>query len=162
MPRKEHIGSRFEDEGVPDLQDGTPEQQWMRDPQEAPLPGDMPLAVDDWGTTAAEQRGNEPLDRRLSREEPEVGAEQPDRAGDQEPIWAREGDEPTNLYNPTGEHAGRLIAPDEGAHPTTEADLIAAEQETDSGGYTAEEGAMRIEPEDRPVEGPGWDGPADG
>src|SRR5690606_22231423 len=41
--------SRFEDEGIPDLQNGTPEQQWAEDPQEAPLPADYPVGVDEYG-----------------------------------------------------------------------------------------------------------------
>lgn len=48
-------GSRFEDAGIPDLQDGTPEQQEAEDPEELPLPGDAPNASVDWGTTAEEQ-----------------------------------------------------------------------------------------------------------
>src|SRR5689334_15701412 len=43
-----------------------------RDP--APLPPDRedgPLGLDEFGTTAEEQRRGEPLDRRLDREEPE-------------------------------------------------------------------------------------------
>ncbi|MFD2357722.1 hypothetical protein ACFSTC_63245 [Nonomuraea ferruginea] len=54
--------SRFEDEGIPDLQDGTPEQQWAEDPQEAPLPADHPTAVGDFGTTVDEQIRGEPLE----------------------------------------------------------------------------------------------------
>jgi hypothetical protein len=63
--------SEFEDEGIPDLQAGTPEQQWAEDPQQAPLPADDPQAVDDFGTTAEEQAQGEPLDLRMSREVPE-------------------------------------------------------------------------------------------
>ena len=52
--------SPFEDEGIPDLQDGTPQQQWAGDPQEAPLPGeDGYTAAADFGTTASEQREGE-------------------------------------------------------------------------------------------------------
>lgn len=84
--------SEFEDEGIPDLQDGTPEQEWAVDPQRAPLPADRPTAVDDFGTTVEEQIEGEPLDLRVDREVPE-------------------------------------------------------ESGPDSGGYTAEEAAMRVEPE---------------
>jgi hypothetical protein len=113
-----------EDEGIPDLQDGTPEQYWTEDPQEAALPGDEPVALDDYGTTAEEIREGEPLDDRLRREEPE-GA--PDRGSD---------------------HAGRLVAPDEGAHPDTEPDAVGDEFGEDGGGYTAEESAMRVDEEE--------------
>jgi len=54
--------SPFEDEGIPDLQDGTPQQQWAEDPQQAPLPGeDGFAAAADYGTTANEQREGEGL-----------------------------------------------------------------------------------------------------
>lgn len=70
-PHRHDPGSRFEDAGVPDLQDGTPEQQAAEDPQESPLPGEAPNASVDWGTTAEEQLQGEPHDLRLSREEPD-------------------------------------------------------------------------------------------
>jgi hypothetical protein len=124
--RGRDIPSRFEDEGIPDLQEGTPEQQWSRDPQEAPLPGREPAAVLDHGTTAEEQREGEPLDLRLSREEPDVGA-----GGDAEAA----GD------------VGRLVAPDEGARADDEKDEIATDVGPDFGGFTAEEAAMHIEPD---------------
>ncbi|MEV4800575.1 DUF5709 domain-containing protein [Nonomuraea sp. NPDC049421] len=63
--------SRFEDEGIPDLQDGTPQQQWAVDPQEAPLPADEPVAVEEFGTTDDEQIQGESLSGRLDREMPE-------------------------------------------------------------------------------------------
>jgi hypothetical protein len=124
--RGRDIPSRFEDEGIPDLQEGTPEQQWSRDPQEAPLPGREPAAVLDHGTTAEEQREGEPLDLRLSREEPDV-----DAGGDAEAA----GD------------VGRLVAPDEGARADDEKDEVATDVGPDFGGFTAEEAAMHIEPD---------------
>jgi len=108
--------SRFEDEGIPDLQDGTPQQQWAEDPQEMPLPGEEPVAVDRYGTTAGEQAAGEPMDYKLAREQPE------------------------------SQTAGRIVEEDEGAHPDTEEDAVARDVGPDSGGYTAEEDAMRIEP----------------
>jgi hypothetical protein len=114
-----------EDEGIPDLQDGTPEQYWAEDPQEAALPGDEPVAVDDFGTTAEEMREGEPLDERLRREEPE------------RPVPEAEPAAP----------AGRIVEEDEGARPDTEPDAVARDAGGDGGGYTAEERAMRIEEE---------------
>jgi hypothetical protein len=43
--------------------------------------------------------------------------------------------------------SGRLVAPDEGAHPVTEPDEVAQEVGPDFGGYSAEEAAMRVDPE---------------
>jgi hypothetical protein len=116
---------RPEDEGIPDLQDGTPEQYWAEDPQEAAIPGDRPMAMDQFGTTEEETRQGEPLDARLRREEP-----------DGPPIR----DEPLRP-------AGRIVEEDEGAHPDTESDAVATEVGDDGGGYSAEERAMRIEDE---------------
>ncbi|GAA2406161.1 hypothetical protein GCM10010420_37580 [Streptomyces glaucosporus] len=65
-------GGNPEDEGIPDLQNGTPEQQWMNDPQQMPVPGERAVAADRWGTTYAEQVEGESLDQRLAQEEPEV------------------------------------------------------------------------------------------
>jgi hypothetical protein len=205
--------SRFEDEGIPDLQDGTPEQQWAVDPQEAPLPADHPVAVDDFGTTVEEQIEGEPLGARLGREEPEAepvfGAGGPNDPGESvrapgepaegtaadlegtagpgaaeagsggvdprtgEPILSEDSglgvgsdldtgfqpdadvdspspahpEEPSGLVWDEPRPAGRLVAPDEGAHPDAEPDEVAREVGPDFGGYTAEEAAMRVEPE---------------
>lgn len=179
--------SEFEDEGIPDLQDGTPEQEWAVDPQRAPLPADRPTAVDDFGTTDEEQIEGEPLDSRVDRELPEdqamLGGDgqpvvrparlgRPDRANDPDgltqdgglgmgadldtryeadtgepPDWEAQPEEPSGQVWDDPRPAGRLVAPDEGAHPDSEPDAIADEAGPDSGGYTAEEAAMRVEPE---------------
>jgi hypothetical protein len=120
--------SEFEDEGIPDLQDGYPQQQWAQDPQQAPLPGDDPVAVDDHGTTVAEQRAGEPLDDRLRREEPDPALDL-DRAGD----------------NGTSAQAGRLVEEDEGVREDTEKDAVADDVGDDTGGFTEEEQAMRLD-----------------
>jgi hypothetical protein len=94
-------------------------------------------ATHDVGPTAAEQRAGETIEQRLAQEEPEPGlpaaaaAEQweVDLAGDQ--------------------RAGRLVAPDEGAHPDTEKDLVALDVGIDGGAASAEEAAMHVIPEDR-------------
>jgi hypothetical protein len=130
MQQEDETGSRFEEEGIPDLQDGTPAQQQASDPQEMPLPGDRPVAVDDYGTTAEEQFRGESLDGRLGREEPDVGAGAPP---------------PEDSTRPTLDHAGRLVAPDAGAHPDDEPDAVADDLGADGGGYTAEERAMHVE-----------------
>ncbi|MBB2912486.1 hypothetical protein FHS43_003769 [Streptosporangium becharense] len=190
--------SRFEDEGIPDLQDGTPQQQWAVDPQEAPLPADRPVAMDDFGTTVDEQIQGESLEGRLSREIPEeqpvFGADADGTAGpatgsdagageerdldpeipggldprvdaesglgvgsdldtdyqpddDVDADWSAQPEEPSGAVWDEPRRAGRLVDPDEGARPDTEADLVAEEVGPDAGGYTAEEAAMRVEPE---------------
>src|SRR4051794_28364238 len=108
MERRDYDpGSRFEDEGIPDLQDGTPEQQRAVDPQELPLPGDEPVAVDEYGTTADEQASGEPLDVRLAREEPEEAVD-PIQPRDPDESWDAAGDAAGT--DPMG--VGRLVAAD--------------------------------------------------
>ncbi|HEU5160141.1 MAG TPA: DUF5709 domain-containing protein [Streptosporangiaceae bacterium] len=124
--------SSLEDEGIPDMQDGTPQQQWANDPQQAPVPGDEPMAVDDYGTTAEEQHESEPLDQRLAREEPEPA--EPGAPG--EPVSAG-GDERAGPF--------RIVEPDEGAAPDTEKEMIADDVGPDPGGYSPEERAVRID-----------------
>ncbi|TQS19519.1 DUF5709 domain-containing protein [Microbispora hainanensis] len=88
--------SRFEDEGIPDLQEGTPGQQWAEDPQEMPLPGDRPLGLDEYGTTPDEMREGEPMGGRLSREVPDVDARygtEPGTAGGRREEKAGEADD---------------------------------------------------------------------
>ena len=129
--------SSLEDEGIPDLQDGTPQQQWASDPQEHPVPGDEPAAVEDYGTTADEQRRPEPLDGRLAREEAEAAAESEQAAETAETAVTKE-TEPGPV---------RVIEPDQGAAPDTEKDMIADDVGPDAGGYGPEESAVRIEEE---------------
>ncbi len=126
--------SSLEDEGIPDLQDGTPQQQWASDPQQQPVPGDEPMAVDEYGTTAEEQREPESLDGRLAREEADAA----------EPAEATQAAAPGEVAEP----AVRVVEPDEGGAPDTEKDMIADDVGPDAGGYSAEERAMHVEPDE--------------
>jgi hypothetical protein len=74
--------SPLEDEGIPDLQEGTPQQQWSSDPQRDPIPGDSPVALDDYGTTQSEQAAGESWDRYLARERPDPIVREAARADD--------------------------------------------------------------------------------
>jgi hypothetical protein len=196
--------SLLEDEGIPDLEKGTPQQQWAVDPQLAPVPGDSPTGLDEYGTTASEQAAGESLDRQLARERPDPimreqaradeslaaraedeAAQQPDigigrgplsESGEsavldapvgpvttEDSLWSDDtgfypGDDtgygnPPQPEEPIGRvwddprPSGRLVAPDEGAHPATEPDEVAQEVGPDFGGYSAEETAMRVDPE---------------
>lgn len=180
--------SRLEDAGIPDLQDGTPQQQWAVDPQEAPLPGDVPVGLDEYGTTADEQFYGEPLEIRVSREIPEeqalfggetdLGARSEEEIGTDltgperpaesienglgvgsdldtdyqpdagpEPGWEAQPEEPSGAVWDEPRRAGCLVEPDEGVREDTEPDAVGREVGPDMGGYTAEEAAMRVEPE---------------
>ena len=133
--------SEAEAEGIPDPGFSDPSQIIAGD-TEATIepPHDTAIAVDEWGTTAAEQAEGEPLDARLAREEDDVLA-----AVDQPADEDRGADTPFDER--AGQGVGRLVETDEGARTDTEADLVAGDVGTDLGGYSAEESAMHLEPE---------------
>ena len=133
--------SEAEAEGIPDPGFADPGRLVAGD-TEATIepPHDTGIAVDEFGTTAAEQAEGESLDGRLAREEDDVltAASTPadESAGSDTPF--DEG---------AGQGVGRLVEPDEGARTDSEKDLVAGDVGTDLGGYTAEESAMHLEPE---------------
>jgi hypothetical protein len=150
-----------------------------RDPGGAqePLPPDRedgPLALDDYGTTAAERLRGEPLDRRLARETPDVGSRRP--AEDPSPAMAEDLDpdvvgqltedtrllaetEPVDphlgsavsMYDrpvsgiPYGDGVGRLIRPG-GGYTSQDTDEVAYDAGTTAGGFGSEELAMHEMP----------------
>ena len=129
----------FEDEGLASPESGLAGKRITGDPQDDfAVPGDTPTAVDDFGTTVLEQQEGEPLDLRLTREEPDLAertaALPDDTEGADNPFPA----------DPE-ERVGRIVETDEGARTDTEPDAVANDVGTDSGGFTAEERAMRIE-----------------
>jgi hypothetical protein len=77
-------GAQPEDEGIPDLADGSPEAELANDPQREPVPGDEPVAVESYGTTFSEQVAGEPLEDRLAEEEPDVGDEAAEGPGEEQ------------------------------------------------------------------------------
>jgi len=139
-------------------------------PDPYPTPGDRedaPAALNEYGTTPAEQLRGEPMDQRLAREEPDVT---PDALGgdlrDNEDGPVDRGlladqtavdpalDSPVSMYDrdepglgPDGP-VGRLVAPDEGAHEDTETDEVAFDAGAAGGGASAEELAMHRVPDD--------------
>jgi hypothetical protein len=120
----------LEDDGIPDLQDGVPEQDWAEDPQFAPVPGERPNASVDYGTTAFEQSQGEPLTGRLDREIPESApdvrpAEDPNRP-------AAQLEQDLDTTPPTDSGTGRT------------ADDIEATAEPTVGGEGPEEGAVHL------------------
>ncbi|MET7619800.1 DUF5709 domain-containing protein [Streptomyces sp. NPDC005408] len=101
-------------------------------------PPDAPWGVERVGTTAAEQRLGESLDERLAEETPDVDVPEGDGLGD---AWDTDGE---LIDEEVGsELAGRLVAPDEGAHAGLEKDLIATDVGID-GAASAEEAAMHL------------------
>lgn len=129
----------FEEEGLPGMNDGLEAKRITGDTQEGiPAPGDSTAAAEDFGTTAAEERAGEPLDLRLSREEPDrSAASPPDDSPEAEQPYPEDVDERT----------GRLLEPDEGARPDEEPDAAATTVGVDEGGFSAEERAVHVRPE---------------
>jgi len=125
-------------------------------------PGDDPLdrgvaTPERWsagmrfGTTAGEQQAGESLDDLLAEEEPDTPSDiddedQEDFAGD--PDVAEEDLDGLLLDDGPDPRAGRLVAEDEGAHPDTEADLVARDAGIDGGAASAEEAAVHVVDED--------------
>lgn len=99
------------------------------DPDEAEQTGYSPPEREPYNLrripTAFEQQQGESLDERLAEEEPDINAQTADRDG----IQAR---------------AGRLVAPDEGAHADDESDEIATDVGPAGYAFSAEEAAVHI------------------
>jgi hypothetical protein len=129
----------FEEEGLASPDPGSAGKRITGDTQEEMLPPlDQPVAVDDFGTTAAEESAGEPLDGRLDREQPDLFTTA-DRAADESP-----GADQPYPEDPE-ERVGRIVEADEGARADTEPDAVAVEVGTDLGGFSAEERAMHVE-----------------
>ncbi|MEH0548760.1 DUF5709 domain-containing protein [Streptomyces sp. B21-105] len=129
-----------QEDGAPlDLQDAVDERTYDDALDEGYSPPEKPLGVTRYGTTAAEQHDGESLDQRLAQEVPDVSAPVGDGVGDLqggegEPVDAEAGDR----------RAGRLVAPDEGAHPDAVKEAIAEDVGIDGGAAAAEEAAVHI------------------
>lgn len=133
--------SGMEAEGIPDQETGLDAKKITGDAQEGmEPPHDYPTAVEDYGTTGAEERDGEPLDGRLAREQPDVLA-----AVDQDADESEGVDDP--FSQESGQHVGRLVEDDEGARPDETAETVAHDAGTDGGGFSAEESAMHVEPD---------------
>jgi hypothetical protein len=107
-------------------------------------PPERPLAVEDTGTTADEQRAGESLDERLRREIPDGEPSQGDGLGDSSDSDGELVDDEVG-----DRRSGRLVGPDEGAH--SQHDGVSGEDiGIDGGAASAEEAAVHVvaDPED--------------
>jgi hypothetical protein len=146
-------GGRPEDEGIPDLQDGMPEQEWMNDPQQMPVPGERPVAAEEWGTTYSEQVQGKPLGDRLAEEEPDVG-ETSTASGPPEEATGQLSDDPLG-DRPANQDVFSHESPAEGLGPEESAVHIVGE-DRDIGQLRGDEDADRT----GPPEGVGEVGPS--
>ena len=102
-------------------------------------PPERPWAVDDWGTTGAEESAGEGLDGRLARELPDGVPDEGDGLGDSSDtdgeLWDDEvGDT----------RSGRLVASDRGGTRDADDELWAQDVGIDGAGASAEEAAMHV------------------
>jgi len=110
-----------------------------------------------FGVTADEQEAGESLDQLLAEEEPDPALDLDDElpglqpAGQDDAKDEDEADEYVDgllLDDGPDPRAGRLVAQDEGAHPDTEADLVAQDAGIDGGAASAEEAAVHVVDDD--------------
>ena len=166
-PEAEGVPAYADDDSFADSQD--PSARTADGPSPAALPADRPIAVDEFGTTGAEMSQGEPLELRLSREEPDpaLAVDGPalgrDPLGDEpDPALAEERadprlhgilegedpatDSPVSVYERIGTASdgavGRLVEPDEGAHSDVVAEATASDSGPAGGGASAEELAV--------------------
>jgi Family of unknown function (DUF5709) len=129
----------YEDAGLPATDDALPGKLITGDVQDdVVVPSDHATYVNAYGTTDLEAELGEPLGMRLAEEEPDILSQI-------DAPWT-EGDDDGPYPSDPEERVGRLVAEDEGAHSDEDADLFADDVGTDSGGFSAEERAMHIEP----------------
>lgn len=136
-------GSEVQDDaGVLDASDTLDYRAGEEALDEGYSPPERPWAVEHTGVTAAEARRGETLDERLAEEVPDLAVPEGDDLGD---VWDTDGE---LLDGEVGDgRAGRLVAPDEGAHENTETDLFASDRGLDGAGASAEEAAMHVIPD---------------
>ena len=128
----------LDDRGVDDLLD------------EGYSPPERPRGVDAVGTTVAEQRQGESIEARLAHEVPDPANafEDPlaeaDMVGGDAPDAIAAEDDFLGDGEVGGRRAGRLMAPDQGAHEDAESDMVADDMGIDGGASSAEEAAVHI------------------
>jgi hypothetical protein len=124
----------LEDDGVLDPADTLEGDDLSEDVLDTGIDaGDKYRAATRFGTTADEESRGESLDQLLAEEEPE-----PTAADD----WID--DDTTNDGTPPDPRSGRLVAPDEGAHPDAESEAVAVDVGIDGGAAGAEEAAVHL------------------
>jgi hypothetical protein len=102
-------------------------------------PPERPWAVDDWGTTEAEESAGESLAGRLARELPDGSEDDGDGLGDSSDTDGE------LLDDEVGDvRAGRLVDADGGAEDDTDAELYADDEGIDGAAASAEEAAVHI------------------
>lgn len=119
----------LEDDGVLEPSDTLIDRGLVDALDEGYSPPERWSPAERFGNTLAEERQGETLDQRLAQEVPDEGDEDPQEY---------EGGE-------VGERrAGRLVAPDEGAHTDEDSEMFAEDVGIDGAGASAEEAAVHV------------------
>lgn len=100
-----------------------------------------------FGNTPYEEAVGETLEQRLEQEVPDPTAKPIDELVED----AEQADEDLTDHEVGTERAGRLVAPDEGAHEDTEKDLLADDVGIDGAAASAEEAAVHVVDDDAPL-----------
>jgi len=118
---------------------------------------DRPLGAEKFGTTHEEAERGESLDDRLAEEVPDDDGRDPvdDVVAGSPEVFGVDDEETDDRVlgdayggpDATGaeDAVGRVVAPDEGAHPDEEKDEVARDVGRDGGGASAEEAALHVE-----------------
>ena len=118
----------LEDEGVLEAADSLLDRGLADVLDEGYVPPERWSAGEGFGTTLAEERQGESLNQRLAQEVPDLSDDDPDEYGGE-----------------VGDlRAGRLVAPDEGAHEDVDSELLAYDVGIDGAGASAEEAAVHV------------------
>jgi hypothetical protein len=123
-------------ESIPDFDNaiGTPDNDEIQDTSYSPP--ERPMNSEE----------GETLQERLAEEEPEVW----DRRDEGDGIGDTTDTDGEVVDDQVGDvRAGRLVAPDEGAHEDAETDAVASDVGIDGGAASAEEAAVHVVDEDR-------------
>ena len=120
-------------------------------------PPEKPRGVDAFGTTVEEQRQGENLEQRLLQEEPDPNTasgapdnesglddEEEDRVGGDDPDSIAAEDDFIGDAEVGDARAGRLVAPDEGAHEDVDHEMVGRDVGVNGAAASAEEAAMHI------------------
>jgi hypothetical protein len=119
-------------------------------------PPEKPRGVEAYGTTAEEQHQGESLEQRIQQEEPDpntaYGApenesgldEEDDRVGGDDPDSIAAEDDFIGDAEVGDTRAGRLVAPDEGAHEDVDHEMVGRDVGVNGAAASAEEAAMHI------------------
>ncbi len=128
------------DTGVLEAEDTLEDASGVRDVLDTGWsPAERPWAVDDWGTTEAEESAGESLDGRLARELPDGVDDYGDGLGDTSDTDGELIDDEVG-----DRRAGRLVDFDDGGTEDTDDELWAQDEGIDSAAASAEEAAVHV------------------